>query len=122
MILPKRRERQRSGIQRAPRRVWPRHERWIRSLTCSVLACPSAVELIPIECAHVRTGTDGGTSIKPSSWWTLPLCRECHHIQHHIGEAEFEKRNAIDMKRIALALAKQSPDTAMRDAMREAGL
>ena len=127
MILPKKRERPRSGIARAPQREWPRHRKFIRSLECCVRGCllvDDIKELVggSIECAHVRTGTDGGTAIKPSDWWTVPLCSVHHLEQHTIGEPAFEKRHAIDMKRIALALARQSPDVEMRKAMREAGV
>lgn len=80
------------------------------------------VEVRRIECCHVRTKTDGGGSLKPSDWWTIPLCGLRHCEQHHTGEAAFEKRHGIDMKKIALALAKQSPDTAMRECMKELGL
>lgn len=127
MILPKKRERPRSGIARAPQREWPRHRKFIRSLECSVPNCEyAAMKFAPlcpvVECAHVRLGTNGGTAIKPSDWWTVPLCSVHHLEQHTIGEPAFEKRHAIDMKRIALALARQSPDLEMRKAMREAGV
>lgn len=127
MIVPKKRERIRSGIARAPQREWPRHRKFIRSLECSVPHCGyPIIRMTPfcpvIECAHVRAGTDGGTAIKPSDWWTVPLCSVHHHQQHSIGEAAFERLHRIDMKRIALALARQSPDVEMRKAMREAGV
>ena len=130
MIVPKKRERQRSGIARAPQREWPRHRKFIRSLECSVPGCtmewrstslPYGLGTV-VECAHVRTATDGGASLKPADWWTLPLCGYHHRHQHQMGERLFEKRFAIDMKRIALALARQSPDVEMRKAMREAGI
>lgn len=125
MILPKKRERPRSGIARAPQREWPRHRKFIRSLECCIPHCMLNTEPRPgdfIECAHVRTGTDGGTGIKPSDWWAVPLCSIHHLEQHTIGEPAFEQRYVIDMKRIALALARQSPDVEMRKAMREAGV
>lgn len=121
MIVPKKRERRRSGIARAPQREWPRHRAWIRRHDCSVPNCAGAKEW-PAECAHVRTGTDGGTAIKPSDWWTLPLCAAHHVQQHAMGERAFEREYRIDMKRIALSLARQSPDVEMRKAMREAGV
>ncbi len=122
MILPKRRERQRSGIQRAPARDFQRHHRWVRSLECVVPDCDCIQLGRPIECCHLRLGTDGGTSIKPSSWWTYPGCSHHHAESHRIGEASFQAKYKLDLRAICLALAKQSPDTAMRDAMREAGL
>lgn len=127
MKLPQKRERQRSGIQRGVQREWPRHRKFIRSLECCVHGCLLCDELdklvgCVIECAHVRTGTDGGTAIKPSDWWTVPLCSVHHLEQHNIGEPAFERLHKIDLKRIALALARQSPDTAMREAMRLANV
>lgn len=33
--------------------------------------------------------TDGGTSLKPSDNYTVPLCHKCHQEQHQIGELAF---------------------------------
>ena len=113
----------RSGILRAPKREFPRHRAFIRRHACSVPGCENRT----IECAHVRTGTDGGTSLKPHDRWTLPLCGpgfvngeavEGHHReQHRLGEASFEKKYGIDMKEIAKEFAKRSPDQNMKEAM-----
>jgi hypothetical protein len=70
------------------------------------MACGTATA---IECAHVRTGTDGGTGIKPSDRWTVPLCKECHARQHQIGEAEFERQWGVNLKAVAEALFRASP-------------
>lgn len=133
MKLPKRRERVRSGIERAPQREWPRHRKFIRSLECAVPACECHIgaqaiweakpwELWIVECCHVRTGTDGGAGMKPSDWWTIPLCAGRHQEQHRIGEPAFEAAHKLDMKAIALGLARQSPDLAMREAAKAAGV
>ena len=63
----------------------------------------------PIECAHVRRDTDGGTGLKPSDRWTISLCRDHHIEQHQIGEAAFEKRYGIDMRALAEEFAGRSP-------------
>lgn len=118
MILPRKRERQRSGIQRAPQREWPRHRKFIRSLYCVVPGCVK----INGECCHLRLSTDGGGSLKPSDWWTYPGCSEHHAESHRIGEASFQAKYKLDLRAICLALARHSPDTAMKEAMREAGL
>ena len=118
MILPKKRERIRSGIARAPQREWPRHHAWIRRLACVVPQCLA----MRVECCHLRLGTDGGTSIKPSSWWTYPGCSIHHAESHRIGEASFQAKYGLDIRAICLALARQSPDVEMRRAMKEAGL
>lgn len=82
----------------------PGHRKWIRGHACSV--CGSTVA---IECAHVRTGTDGGTGMKPSDIWCISLCSECHAEQHRIGETIFEIKHGIDMKALAMEFFKASP-------------
>lgn len=85
-----------------------RHRKWVRSHRCSVPGC----ERVPIECAHVRTGTDGAMGRKPSDKWCISLCGgiDGHHAeQHRIGEPEFERRYGIDMKALAKLFAKRSP-------------
>lgn len=100
------------------RRHWPRHVAFIKQHECANPACKKH----PVDPAHVRKGTDGGAGIKPSDWWTIPLCRPCHDRQHRVGEPAFERETGIDMKALALAMAKRSPDKRMQMAMKEAGL
>ena len=100
--LPKRRARQRSGIRKEPQYRSPGYLRSIRKLEC---ACAKTLTCCgEIEAAHVRTGTDGGASVKPSDFWTIPLCHYHHAQQHRIGELAFEKQYAIEMKAIASGL------------------
>lgn len=61
-----------------------------------------------IEAAHTRTGTDGGTSLKPSDCWALPLCSKHHAEQHRIGERSFETKYGFKMKDVAERLWKAS--------------
>lgn len=61
-----------------------KHLAYIRSLPC--LACKASA---PSQAAHIRTGTNGGTGIKPGDNYTVPLCPTCHHKQHQIGEQSF---------------------------------
>ena len=42
-------------------RSCPGHRAWVRRHVCSVRGCQRG----PIECAHVRSGTDGGTGLSP---------------------------------------------------------
>ena len=83
----------------------PAHRAWVRRHRCSVAGCES----LPIECAHVRAGTDGGMSLKPSDRWTLSLCREHHAEQHRIGEGAFEERYGLDLVSLAQEFARRSP-------------
>lgn len=91
--------------RRASARVCPAHRAWVRRHHCSVPGC----ERVPIECAHVRTGTDGGTSLKPSDRWLISLCRHHHAEQHRLGEATFEARYDLDLFSLALEFARRSP-------------
>jgi len=82
----------------------PAHRAWVRGFACCACGSETAVE-----CAHVRTGTDGGTGIKPSDRWCISLCKDCHQRQHEIGEASFEQANKIDMKKLATEFLAKSP-------------
>jgi hypothetical protein len=119
-MLPKRREKPRSGIERAPKREWPRHRRFVRGHKCSNPHCYSP--LAAVQFAHVRHETDGGTGVKPSDWWGISLCAHCHKWQHDIGEPAFERFTGLNLKKLAMEFARNSPDTAMREAMKELGL
>lgn len=91
-----------------PRRDWrncPAHRGWVRRHHCCVPGCLRQ----PIECAHVRSGTDGGTGLKPSDRWVISLCSEHHREQHRIGEAAFEHRYSIDLYELALEFTRRSP-------------
>ena len=100
-MLPKR-------IQKAPkpdkRFRSPAHCNFVRSHACC--ACGNELH---IEVAHVRTGTDGGMSMKPGDYWTISLCQICHAQQHSVGEASFEKIYGIDMKALAREFVKAGP-------------
>lgn len=106
MKLPGRR----SASEKAPtigkRKRWisPSHRDFVRSHCCS--ACGSSVS---IEVAHIRNGTDGGASLKPSDYFTVSLCKLCHAEQHSIGERTFWENAGIDALELAEAFAKKSP-------------
>lgn len=101
-FLPRRISRKSDKAEK-PRRS-PAHRAWVRGHACC--ACGSETA---IECAHVRKGTDGGTGIKPSDRWTISLCKECHALQHQLGEGPFERAKRIDMKGLAEMFFKNSP-------------
>lgn len=81
------------------------HRAWVRKHRCSVRGC----NRLPIECAHVRCGTDGGMGLKPSDKWTISLCHFHHVEQHAIGEGPFEARHDLNMKELAREFARRSP-------------
>jgi hypothetical protein len=98
--------------QRLPRengkktfRTCAAHRKWVKRHRCCVGGCRQ----LPIECAHVRIGTDGGVGLKPSDKWTISLCQFHHRQQHDIGEREFEARHEIDLHQLAREFARKSP-------------
>lgn len=101
--LPPRISRKSDKAERGKRS--PAHRAWVRGHQCSVPNC----DLRPIECAHVRDGTDGGMGIKPSDKWCISLCRDHHAEQHQIGEKSFDKRHGIVMKALAESFFASSP-------------
>lgn len=93
------------------RRVCLPHQRWIRKEWACTSCGTMGDEFNPIEAAHLRLGTGGGTGLKPSDRWILPLCHKCHQRdQHQHGEVSFYKKLGIDdPKAVCLALVQQSP-------------
>jgi hypothetical protein len=112
--LPPKRKRPRSGIERGPQRVWPHHERFVRSNPCSILGC----QITPVQFAHVRSAANSGTGLKPPSWDGISLCVTHHQQQHEVGQPAFERLYHIDLFAIAAAFVARSPDQAMRDALK----
>lgn len=113
--LPRRRQRPRMGVREPSQIRCPGHLKFIRSLECAVHgACRGG-----IEAAHVRRGTDGGTGVKPSDCYTIPLCAYHHARQHAIGEQQFEKEYRINMRKIADGLWRISDARKRWEASRE---
>ena len=81
------------------------HRAWVRRHRCSVRGCLG----LPIECAHVRQGTDGGVGLKPSDRWTIILCKHHHLEQHELGEPAFEAKYDLDLVELAKEFARRSP-------------
>jgi len=114
-MLPAKKKRQRSGIERAPKRDWHKHEQFVRGRECCVQnsECWGKIEF-----AHVRQDHLAGTGQKPPSWSGISLCHFHHiHVQHNIGHAAFDKRYGIDSMALAAEFARKSPDWQMREAM-----
>ena len=100
--LPNRVQRQKS---KADSGSCPAHRAWVRKHHCCVPDC----RRLPIECAHVRGGTDGGMALKPSDRWVISLCSQHHQEQHRIGENRFEKKYDLDLAALAKRFAELSP-------------
>lgn len=119
-MLPKKRQPQRSGIQREPQRVWQRHRAFLRRHHCVVHGC----ERTPIEVSHIRTAANAGTALKPHDASAVPMCGgigpDSHHAEYHrIGHQSFERKYALDLAALAAEFASRSTDVVMREAMKE---
>jgi hypothetical protein len=112
-LLPKRLARPRSGIARAPQRIWPRHRRFVRSHECCVPGCTKG----PVDFAHLRSAANSGKGLLPFDWFGVSLCRSHHREQHAIGVNAFMRKYGIDLWLIAAEFAARSPDMLMRAAM-----
>jgi hypothetical protein len=82
-----------------------RHLAFVRQLPC--VACGRAA---PSEAAHVRSGSDAGSGMKPSDRYSLPLCTDCHALQHQFGELRFWSVLRIDPLNVAFRLWTVSND------------
>jgi hypothetical protein len=82
-----------------------RHLAFVRQLPC--VACGRAA---PSEAAHVRSESDAGSGMKPSDRYSLPLCTDCHALQHQFGELRFWSVLRIDPLNVAFRLWTVSND------------
>jgi len=82
-----------------------RHLAFVRELPCVV--CGKAA---PSEAAHVRSGSDAGTGVKPSDRYSVSLCAACHTLQHQFGELTFWSTVRIDPLNVAFRLWTVSGD------------
>lgn len=114
MLLPPKRKRQRSGILRAPERVFPRHRRYVRSFVCAVPGCG-----MPSVCCHLRTAANSGMGLKPQDGNCVPLCNG-HHAEQEGRIATFQRKYGVDLWALAERLAQTSPDWQIRKAWKEA--
>jgi len=101
MKLPGRKKRTPYGVREPSVIRVPGFLSYVRKHECAVTVKFTFFCEGSTEAAHVRTGTDGGTGMKPSDCYALPLCSGHHRRQHQIGEQQFEKDWGIDMRKIA---------------------
>src|SRR5579864_4203134 len=113
-MLPRRKKPVRSGIERAPQRKFPHHERWVRGHSCVVPGCENR----DIEFMHLRSAANSGTGLKPSSADGVSGCREHHAEAHRIGHDTFARKYGINLWALAAEFARRSPDRALREALR----
>lgn len=111
-MLPRRPSRNSTRIKDT--RVCKAHQKWVRSFCCSSCGQEPGDEFNPIEAAHVRLGTGGGTGLKPSDRWIVSLCVNCHRLrpdsQHETSERTFWRKLGVnDPRTLAAEFARKSP-------------
>ena len=88
------------------------HRRFVRSFPCTIFGRSGRHGLHrcsgPIQAAHIRIGTGGGTGFKPGDNFTIPLCVDAH-IEQHRGERSFEREYSFNGLKIAADLWARSP-------------
>lgn len=99
--LPKKRKKEKMGLRDSAIIRSRQHLVFVRSFVCSIMDKNGHVCDGKVEAAHVRTLTDGGTGLKPSDCFSIPLCSAAHREQHQIGESAFETKYQIKMRAIA---------------------
>jgi hypothetical protein len=89
-------------------------------------ACVNCGAVAPIEAAHVRMGSDAGMGRKPSDYYAVPLCRDCHAEQHTVGEPYFWNHYSVThghgVRDVLAELVKASPRRREIEIHREGGL
>jgi len=101
-------KKRRLKLGRNPRERDEEHLSAIRVLQCISCGLDQGCEA-----AHIRMsrgkGTGGGTGLKPSDEFTLPLCSGCHRQQHAEGEESFYEAIDLDPHLAAAKLYAVSP-------------
>ena len=110
MLLPRRLKRPKLNVQAPPRKIWPRHRRWVRSHGCCVPDCTAA----EVEFAHLRSAANAGTGQKPHDAFAVSLCRTHHDEQHRLGTNRFGQKYQVDLWALAAEFARRSPEEEMR--------
>lgn len=106
-----------------PQTSFPRHRKYVRGFVCIVPGCHTETSDRTIECCHVRKGLPagtpswarGGASMKPHDAFCFSGCQGHHAEQHRIGEASFERKYGVALLKEALALARQSTVSEVRE-------
>jgi hypothetical protein len=113
-MLPPRLKRPKLGVHPPPRKVWPRHRRWVKSHGCCVPGCDATT----VDFAHLRSASNAGTGQKPHDIFGVSLCRAHHDEQHSLGIEAFDLKYGIDLSALAAEFARRSPDVDMRAAVK----
>ncbi len=88
-----------------------KHLDFIRSLSCLICRDNTATEAAHIRFSDARVGkTESGMGRKPDDCWTVPLCGDCHQLQHSGSERAFWQELKLDPIFVAMALHRVSGD------------
>ena len=88
-----------------------KHLDFIRGLPCAVCGDNTTTEAAHIRMLDRRVAKPiTGMGTKPPDWWTVPLCGDCHRLQHSGSEKAFWEGTGIDPIFIAMALYVHSGD------------
>jgi hypothetical protein len=109
-MLPARLKRPKLGVQVPPRKIWPRHRRWVKSHGCCVPGCDATI----VDFAHLRSCANAGVGQKPHDIFGVSLCRAHHDEQHRLGVDAFDRKYGIDLWALAAEFVRRSPDGEMR--------
>jgi hypothetical protein len=74
VLLPHRLKRSKLGVHLPPRKIWPRHRRWVKSHGCCVPGCDAK----SVDFAHLRSAANAGMNQKPHDIFGVSLCRHRH--------------------------------------------
>lgn len=110
-MLPRRKP-ARSGIERAPKREWPKHHAFVRGHVCACFKaqeCEGRIEACHYNGDDIPAADKGGTGLKAHSRWVWPGCSKHHAESHQIGGESFQKKYGINLKTICEQFQKVSP-------------
>lgn len=107
----KRKKRERMNVRPPERIECPSHAQWARGFDCSVKGRAGHECEGRMDPHHHRLGTDGGTSLRPSDSFVVPLCRRAHDELDAPGSGPrtFEAKYGVNLRLIADTLWQKSP-------------
>lgn len=115
-MFPKRKKPARMGIRQPEQIRSASHLKFVRGFVCIAFGHGNHVCDGKTEAHHVRTGTNGGTGMKPGDDFTIPLCTAAHRELHDGGETSFAILHGLDLLAHAARLWRISPHRAKAEA------
>jgi hypothetical protein len=81
---------------------------FVRGLPCMCIS-RSCTKLAPSNPHHERFMADGGTALKPSDVYLLPMCTPCHNYRHSskftMADGYFTRSRALMLRNLARFLS-----------------